>query len=103
MAATTFDTLPDTVYQIFLKVERLESLMQQKQRVNASIPEEDLMTIEEVCKFLKLSKPTVYNLVSASKIPNSKVGKRLYFSRSKILKWIESGERKTKRQYAESV
>jgi excisionase family DNA binding protein len=102
MGTITFDQLPAAVSQLFTKLENIETLLQQKQQV---VPEQedDLMTIDEVAEFLKLGKPTIYNLVSASKIPNSKVGKRLYFSRKKILKWIESGERKTIKEIAASV
>jgi predicted DNA-binding transcriptional regulator AlpA len=41
------------------------------------------------------AKPTIYNLVSERKIPHSKRGKQLYFSKRELLDWISSGKRKT--------
>jgi len=53
----------------------------------------DIMSFKEVCKFLGLAESTIYNLVSQRRNPNSKKGKRLYFSRKSLLAWIESGQR----------
>ena len=51
----------------------------------------------------KLAKPTIYGLVSKSKIPHSKPGKKLYFSRKKLLKWLTNGKRKTQDEIAEEA
>ncbi len=51
--------------------------------------------INLACELTGLAKPTVYSLVSERKIPHSKRGKKLYFSRRELIKWIESGRRKT--------
>jgi excisionase family DNA binding protein len=42
-----------------------------------------------------LAKPTIYGLVSERKIPHSKQGKRLYFSRQELTEWLKQGKRKT--------
>jgi predicted DNA-binding transcriptional regulator AlpA len=44
-----------------------------------------------------LARQTIYQLVSARRIPHRKNanGKRLYFSRTELLDWIESGKRLT--------
>ncbi len=42
-----------------------------------------------------LAKPTIYGLVSERKIPHSKQGKRLYFSRQELTDWLKQGKRKT--------
>ncbi len=42
-----------------------------------------------------LSKGTIYNLISNRKIPHYKRGKRVYFDREELLKWIKDGKRKT--------
>jgi predicted DNA-binding transcriptional regulator AlpA len=41
------------------------------------------------------AKPTIYSLCSERKIPHSKRGKQLYFSRRELLDWIQAGKRKT--------
>ncbi|MBC7493870.1 MAG: helix-turn-helix domain-containing protein, partial [Flavobacterium sp.] len=54
------------------------------------------MTIEETATFINLAKSSVYGLVHQKKIPVNKVGKKLYFSKLAILKWINDGKRATK-------
>jgi excisionase family DNA binding protein len=56
---------------------------------------EELMSIDEVAVFLKLSKPTIYGFCSSRKIPYSKKGKRLYFNKTEINDWISQGRIKT--------
>ncbi len=47
-----------------------------------------------------LAKPTIYSLCSERKIPHSKRGKRLYFSRQELLEWLKQGKRKTQAEIA---
>lgn len=47
-----------------------------------------------------LKRPTIYNLVSERQIPFSKKGKRLYFYKKDLLKWLEQGKRKTQTELA---
>lgn len=65
---------------------------------NWQVEEKDsdqLLNIEQAANFLNLKVPTIYGLVSRSAIPNSKKGKRLYFSKNELLDWIKSGKNKT--------
>jgi excisionase family DNA binding protein len=41
-----------------------------------------------------LAKPTIYTLTSNRKIPFLKRGKRLYFSRQRLIEWLKEGEQK---------
>ena len=54
------------------------------------------MTIDETAKLIKLAKSSVYGLVHQKKIPFNKVGKKLYFSKSEIMQWINNGKHATK-------
>jgi excisionase family DNA binding protein len=56
---------------------------------------EQLLSIQQVADFLSLSVPTIYGLVSKAEIPCMKRGKRLYFSRDEITKWVKAGRKKT--------
>ena len=56
---------------------------------------EQLLTIEQAADFLHLAKPTIYGLVSQSKIPCMKKGKKLYFSKAELIAWLQQGKRKT--------
>ena len=51
--------------------------------------------VELAMKITGKAKPTIYSLCSERKIPHSKRGKQLYFSRRELLEWIHSGKRKT--------
>jgi excisionase family DNA binding protein len=89
----TFEKLPQAVTQLFDKLEAIENLLISH---NTPLPEEDkLLTIREAAEILHLSVYTVYGLVQRSEIPVCKRGKRLYFSKMELTKWIMSGRKKT--------
>lgn len=46
------------------------------------------------------AKPTIYGLVHDRKIPHSKQGKQLYFSRKELTNWLRAGKRKTQAELA---
>ncbi|RLJ60774.1 AlpA family transcriptional regulator [Lacinutrix venerupis] len=52
---------------------------------------EELLDVTQTSQLIKLTKPTLYGLVHKNKIPFYKKGKKLYFYKSEILKWIDSG------------
>ena len=41
------------------------------------------------------AKPTIYSKVSSGSIPHSKRGRKLFFNKTELLEWIESGKVKT--------
>ena len=47
----------------------------------------NIFTLEEVRKYLKLPKSTVYMLTSKNRIPHFKIGKQLRFKKTTIDKW----------------
>jgi excisionase family DNA binding protein len=55
------------------------------------------LSLNELCDYLpdKPAKPTVYGWVSKGEIPHHKKGKKLYFLKSEIDVWLQSGRRKT--------
>lgn len=62
-----------------------------------------LLTIKEAASFLDLAVPTLYKLTSNREIPFFKRGKRVYFRREELLKWVENGRRMTKEELAREV
>ena len=52
----------------------------------------DIMTIDEVAKYLKLKLKTAYALAARGDIPGFKVGGSWRFRRSEIDKWIKRQE-----------
>jgi excisionase family DNA binding protein len=56
--------------------------------------ENDIMTIDEVSKLLKLKLKTAYAIVARGDIPAFKVGGSWRFRRSELDKWIKAQEKK---------
>lgn len=55
----------------------------------------EILDVKRTAELLLLSVPTIYGLVHKRSIPHSKRGKRLYFRKGDLLKWIESNRRMT--------
>ena len=56
---------------------------------------EELLTLEELAKYLKISKPTLYKMVEKGKIPALKIANQWRFKKSDINRWLEK-QRKSK-------
>jgi excisionase family DNA binding protein len=50
----------------------------------------DVMTIEDLSKYLKISKSTLYKLAQEGSVPGQKVGKHWRFHRDVINQWLAS-------------
>ena len=48
-----------------------------------------ILTIDELAKYLKVGKTTLYRLAQEGKIPGQQVGKHWRFSRDAIDRWLE--------------
>jgi len=55
---------------------------------------DQLLTVKETAKFLKLSVPTIYSKVSKGELPFMKRSKRLYFSKMELLEYLRGGKTK---------
>lgn len=53
------------------------------------IPVPDVMTIEELARYLKLAVATLYKKVQAHEIPFTKVGNLLRFTKISIDRWLD--------------
>ena len=94
MTQITFEQLPQAVTLLHEKLTKIEQLLQNKS--NQPQPEADqFLTIQQAASLLCLSVPTIYGFVHDSKIPVSKKGKRLYFSKYELTEWVKTGRRKT--------
>jgi excisionase family DNA binding protein len=51
-----------------------------------------ILTLNELCRYLKIPKPTLYRLSENGTIPSFKVGKQLRFRKKAIDKWIDRQE-----------
>ena len=64
-------------------------------------PEEDITDVEGASKILKIAPGTIYNQIKD--IPHFKKGKRLYFSKERLISWIKEGKRRIKIEIIEDV
>ena len=51
--------------------------------------EQSVMTIDELARYLKLSKSTLYKLAQAGRVPGKKVGKHWRFRKDAIDRWLK--------------
>jgi len=51
--------------------------------------EDQILTIEELATYLKVSKSTLYKLVQEGKVPGQKVGRHWRFRRETIDRWLD--------------
>jgi len=54
---------------------------------------DEILTLEEASRFLKLSRSTLYHLAQNRKVPGQKVGKSWRFVKAYLIKWLERGAR----------
>ncbi|WP_025146868.1 helix-turn-helix domain-containing protein [Pedobacter jeongneungensis] len=88
-----FEKLPEVIRQIFEKIERIESIVEQ---LNPSDEDKDeLFNIQQAADYLKVSVQSIYAKVSRLEIPVRKPGKRLYFSKQELRSWVDNSRRKT--------
>lgn len=53
---------------------------------------EEILTAEEVCKYLKIPRSSLYLLARNKKIPAFRVGRHWRFRKEKIIGWFEDQE-----------
>jgi len=51
--------------------------------------EDEIMTVEDVARYLKLKPQTIYHWAQEGKIPAAKLGKEWRFRKSIIDRWID--------------
>lgn len=94
MNFTTIEQLPQAVNQLLNKLKEIEGLLLLKSNEPHSKADE-LLTVQDTAKFLTLSVPTVYGLISRGAIPCMKRSKRVYFSKSELINYLQQGKKKT--------
>ena len=57
---------------------------------------DEILTLKEVAKYLKLAEKTAYKLAADGKLPGFKVGGSWRFKNEDVLQWIEEQKSKNK-------
>jgi excisionase family DNA binding protein len=77
------------------RIEELESLVYASKNV---------LSFEEACKYLNLSKSYLYKLTSAQQIPHYKPqGKMIYFEKDALEAWLRQNPVKTQTQISQEA
>ncbi|MCK3682802.1 helix-turn-helix domain-containing protein [Maribellus sp. YY47] len=92
---------------ILSELEEIKTEIRHSKQPALVVEPPDRMTVDQAIKFLTengvpLGKGMLYNLTAGGKIPCSRLGKRLVFSRKNLMSWIESQiiEKRSKSQIA---
>ena len=84
--------------QIINRLARIENLLENLNRLPTKLngnTTPNLMSTEQLSVYLSLSKSAIYKLTYTKKIPHYKRGKKLYFDKEDINKWIFEGKQLT--------
>lgn len=93
MNEITFDQLPATVSKLFDKVSNIERLLLEKKSEPQPDPGKPL-NIRQAAELLGLAVPTLYSKVSRGEIPCWKSGKRLLFSHTVLMEYLQQDRKK---------
>jgi len=52
----------------------------------------EVLTIQELAVYLKISKSTIYKLVREGKIPSQKIGRHWRFRKEAIDRWLDASQ-----------
>lgn len=85
----TIDSRLSTIESLLLDIKH--------QRVETSPPnrdkEDEFLNVRGTCEFLGVAEPTLYAYSASRKLTSYKRGKKLYFKKSELIQWIQSGRR----------
>ena len=89
----TFNDLPSAMVEIMARLDRIEA-GQQVTQVTQS--QDEFLTVQETAEYMHVSIPTVYAKAEHGEWPHLKRGKRLYFLKEDLIKFLKDGRRKTR-------
>lgn len=52
----------------------------------------EVLNVDEVASLLRVGRNTVYEAVGRGEIPHRRVGRRLIFSRTAVMQWLQGKE-----------
>lgn len=61
-------------------------------------PNTQVMTLEELAAYLKISKSTLYKLSQEGRLPGQKIGKQWRFGKQAIDQWLAEGGLQNERE-----
>jgi excisionase family DNA binding protein len=80
-----FEIINQRLDRIEFLLEKINSNLEGK-NTKGSYPE--IMDIKQITAYLNVSKSFIYKMTSSNNIPHSKKGKKLYFDKEIVTKWV---------------
>ncbi len=77
--------------EITSRLDRIEAMLAKPKKTEQ--PQAEYWTIDQAAEFLNKAVPTLYGLVHRKILTPKKRGNRLYFKRTDLINWLESGNR----------
>jgi len=57
---------------------------------DSGVPQDDdILTVEQAAKFLRLGRNAVYDAIGRGEIPHRRIGRSIRLSRVALLRWLE--------------
>ena len=54
--------------------------------------EDRWLTVDDICKYLSVTKDTVYKWIEQRDMPANKVGRKWMFQKDEVDKWVKEGK-----------
>lgn len=86
-----FEDVPQAVQYLVVAVDELRKAIAGLQAHEPQETEHELLDMAAACRLLMKAESTVYTLCSKGSLPHCKRGKKLYFYKDELLRWIEGG------------
>lgn len=81
----------------------LEEVLGESKTPNTDCTTNKLLTVSEAAEFMNLATQTLYGYTSKRLIPFVKRGKKLYFQKEELEKWLLEGKKLTKAEIESNV
>jgi excisionase family DNA binding protein len=66
-----------------------EEILTELRRINESLlNQKSILDIDELARYINISKQTIYKLTAEHSIPHAKLGRKLFFDKKAIDAWI---------------
>lgn len=72
--------------------EEIKKIVREEIARSAHTESDEILNANEAADFLRLKRPTIYDLKARGKIPFKKIGGKIVFIKSELLNWVKSGE-----------
>ena len=81
---------PDQVEAIAAQAIKIALQQVSPQHLDSSIPQlSPAITVAEAARMIRISKPTMYELIRSNQVHSIRVGKKILVSRQSLLDWVE--------------